>query len=169
MDFILLVKTHLTHLLVYNFRMWQSVKHQVLPEKCCWDSRNCSFFLRLWSSSLEFNSNWIQLRGTEFNQQGVRALCAATLQIKLKLVMDFAETPHPALCKSSNKILTVAFNLIFEEKGTHIFEINHQRMFQQKVFWWWQTPPLIVWSENISRVLLFSFVSLKKKKVPWKW
>lgn len=106
MDFILLVKTHLTHLLVYHFWTWQSVKHQVLPDKWGLGLQELFFFfLRLWSSSLEFNSNWTQSRGTEFNQQGVRALCAATLQIKLKLVMDFAGTLHPALCRRSNKIL----------------------------------------------------------------
>lgn len=132
MDFILLVKTHLTHLLVYHFQTWQSVKHQVLSDKWCWESRNCSFFLRLWSSSLQFNSNWIQSRGTEFNQQGVRALCAATLQIKLKLVMDFTETPHPALCRSSNKILKVTFNLILEEKGTYILKLTIRGCFYKK-------------------------------------
>lgn len=46
--------------------------------------------------------------------------------------MDFAGTLHPALCRCSNKILKVAFNLILEKKETketHIFEINHQSMF----------------------------------------
>lgn len=168
MDFIILVKTHLTHLLVYHFQMWQSVNHQVLPDKWCWDSRNCPFFLRLWSSSLEFNSNWIQSRGTEFNQQQVRALCAATLQIKLKLVMDFAKNSHPALFRiSSKKILEVAFNLIPEEKGSHIFEINHERMYSE------EADPFsnyLVWKYQ-QGVCLFVLFPLKKKKtkVPQKW
>lgn len=42
MDFILLVKTQLTHLLVYHFWSWYGVKYQVVPDKWLWDSRNCS-------------------------------------------------------------------------------------------------------------------------------
>lgn len=52
-----------------------------------------------------------------------------TLQINLKLVVDFAEVLQHVLCRNSNKILTVPSSLNLSEKGIHVFKIKHWRTF----------------------------------------